>query len=110
MAVTGVQSIGLQSLRGSACSVFGKDHLGPHTVDCEDGGTSFADTLKNALGEVSDLQTGAEDAMGAFLRGEPIEIHEVMAAAEEAGIALEMLIEIRNKLTDAYRTVSQMQQ
>ena len=32
-----------------------------------------------------------------------------MAATEEAGIALEMLIEIRNKLTEAYRSVIQMQ-
>ena len=44
-----------------------------------------------------------------FLRGEPIELHEVMAATEEAGIALDMLIEIRNKLTEAYRSVVQMQ-
>ena len=71
---------------------------------------SFADTLKNALGDVSELQNEAQDAIGAFLRGEPVEIHEVMAATEEAGIALEMLIEIRNKLTEAYRAVSQMQQ
>jgi flagellar hook-basal body complex protein FliE len=73
-------------------------------------GTSFADTLQRALGEVSVMQTEAQDAIGAFVRGEPIEIHEVMAAAEEAGIALEMLIEIRNKLTEAYRSVMQMQQ
>ena len=59
---------------------------------------------------MSELQDNAGDAIGQFLRGESIEIHEVMAAAEEAGIALEMLIEIRNKLTEAYRTVSQMQQ
>ena len=70
---------------------------------------SFSDTLKNALGEVSQLQTDARDAIGAFVRGEPVEIHEVMAATEEAGIALDMLIEIRNKLADAYRTVTQMQ-
>jgi flagellar hook-basal body complex protein FliE len=105
-----VAAIGsVQSIGGSACSTLGRDHVGPHTPDCAQDGASFADTLKNALGEVSELQTGAEDAMGAFLRGEPIEVHEVMAAAEEAGIALEMLIEIRNKLTEAYRTVSQMQ-
>ena len=75
----------------------------------DQGGTSFADSLKDALGEVSQLQTEAKDAIGAFLRGEPVEIHEVMAATEEAGIALDMLIEIRNKLADAYRAVSQMQ-
>jgi flagellar hook-basal body complex protein FliE len=73
------------------------------------GGASFADTLEKALGEVSQLQGEAQDAISAFLRGDPVEIHEVMAATEEAGIALEMLIEVRNKLTEAYRTVINMQ-
>ena len=71
--------------------------------------SSFSDILKDALGEVAVLQNEAQDAIGAFVRGDAIEIHEVMAAVEEAGIALEMLIEIRNKLTDAYRSVIQMQ-
>lgn len=70
---------------------------------------SFADTLKDALNEVSDLQAEAQDAIGMFLRGEPIELHQVNAAAEEAGIALDFLIEVRNKLTEAYRSVMQMQ-
>ncbi len=70
---------------------------------------SFGDALKEALGEVSQLQDNARDAVGAFLRGEPVELHEVMAATEEAGIALELLIEIRNKLTEAYRSVINMQ-
>ncbi len=71
--------------------------------------TSFSDLLKDALGEVASLQSEAQDAIGAFVRGDAIEIHEVMAAAEEAGIALDMLIEIRNKMTEAYRSVIQMQ-
>lgn len=70
---------------------------------------SFATALKDALGEVSQLQDSARDAIGAFLRGEHVELHEVMAATEEAGIALELLIEIRNKLTEAYRSVINMQ-
>ena len=73
------------------------------------GETSFADTLKQALGEVSALQDDAQDAIAAFVSGQPVELHQVMAAAEEAGIALEMLIEIRNKLTEAYRALVQMQ-
>jgi flagellar hook-basal body complex protein FliE len=73
------------------------------------GGASFGDTLKQALGEVSQVQDNAHQMMGAFLRGEPVELHQVMAATEEAGIALEMLIEIRNKFTEAYRTVINMQ-
>lgn len=73
------------------------------------GPTSFADTLEKALGQVSDLQTNAQDAISAFLRGDAVEVHEVMAATEEAGIALEMLIEVRNKLTEAYRSIINMQ-
>ncbi len=72
-------------------------------------GASFGDTLKRALGEVSEAQDNASDHMSAFLRGEPVELHQVMAAAEEAGIALQMLVEIRNKFTEAYRTVINMQ-
>ena len=72
-------------------------------------GPSFADTLKRALGEVSQIQEDAQAAIGAFLRGEPVELHSVMAAAEEAGIALDLLIEVRNKLVEAYRTVINMQ-
>lgn len=74
-----------------------------------DQGPSFGETLEKALGQVSDLQVEAQDSISAFLRGDPVEVHEVMAAAEEAGIALEMLIEVRNKLTEAYRTVINMQ-
>lgn len=74
-----------------------------------ENGTSFADTLESALGEVSQLQENSQNAIQSFLRGEAIELHEVMAAAEEAGIALEMLVQMRNKLTDAYRSVMQMQ-
>lgn len=70
---------------------------------------SFGDILQDALGEVSRLQDDAKDAIGSFLRGEPVELHDVMAATEEAGIALELLIEIRNKLTEAYRSVINMQ-
>lgn len=73
------------------------------------GGTSFGDTLKQALEQVSAVQDNASGTVGAFLRGEHVELHQVMAATEEAGLALEMLVEVRNKFTEAYRTVINMQ-
>ena len=66
-------------------------------------GPSFGDTLKRALGEVSTQQDDAQDYIQRFVRGEPVELHQVMAAAEEAQISLEMLVELRNKMMDAYR-------
>jgi flagellar hook-basal body complex protein FliE len=38
-----------------------------------------------------------------------VELHQVTAAAEEASLSLELLVEVRNKFTEAYRTVINMQ-
>ena len=71
-------------------------------------GPSFADALKRAIGEVSTQQDTAQDYVQRFVRGEPVELHQVMAAAEEAQLSLEMLVELRNKMMDAYKTVMTM--
>jgi flagellar hook-basal body complex protein FliE len=72
------------------------------------GGTSFSDTLKKAIGGVSEQQDTAQDYIQRFVRGEPVELHQVMAASEEAQLSLEMLVELRNKLMDAYKSVVNM--
>ena len=73
------------------------------------GGPSFSDSLKRALGEVSAQQDVSQDYIQRFVRGEPVELHQVMAAAEEASLSLSMLVEVRNKLTEAYRSVMNLQ-
>jgi flagellar hook-basal body complex protein FliE len=77
------------------------------TVERPDG--SFGDLFKKALNDTSGMEQNAKDMIGAFLRGEPVELHQVMAASEEASISLELLVEIRNKLTDAYRQIMSIQ-
>lgn len=72
------------------------------------GADSFGDTLKRALNEVSTSQETSQNYIDRFVRGEPVELHQVMAAAEEAQLSLEMLVEMRNKLMDAYKTVMSM--
>jgi flagellar hook-basal body complex protein FliE len=95
-----------QSLvQGGAASQAG----GALGTPAEGSSGSFGETLKRAISGVSDAQDVAQANIDAFLRGEPVELHQVMAAQEEAGLALEMLIEVRNKFTEAYRTVINMQ-
>jgi flagellar hook-basal body complex protein FliE len=74
----------------------------------EPAGASFGDTLKQALNQVSDAGQTSRDYVQAFLRGEPVELHQVMAASEEAGIAVDLLIQVRNKFLEAYKTVMNM--
>lgn len=80
----------------------------PGAQQSSNGGPSFGDTLKRAIGEVSSAQDTAQNYIERFVRGEPVELHQVMAASEEADISLQMLVELRNKLQDAYKTVMSM--
>jgi flagellar hook-basal body complex protein FliE len=74
-----------------------------------EGAGSFADTLKGAIGQISSTRDSAGALVKQFANGEPVELDQMMAAGEEAGIALELLIEMRNKVLDAYRTLVTMQ-
>ncbi len=70
---------------------------------------SFGETLTKAINEVSDTRDRAGDMVKRFAAGENVELHQVMAASEEAGIALDLMIELRNKVVEAYRSVIAMQ-
>jgi flagellar hook-basal body complex protein FliE len=64
---------------------------------------SFGDTLKEFINDVNDMQITAGDKTMKFATGEIKDLHEVMAAAEEAGISLMLLMELRNKALDGYK-------
>ena len=72
-------------------------------------GSAFGDVLTRAVNEVSAAQDTSAETTRRFLNGEQVELHQVMASATEAGIALDTMIELRNKVVDAYRTVMSMQ-
>ena len=50
----------------------------------------------------------AAKAQELLASGDAADLHQVMIAAEEAGIAMDLLLEIRNKLVDAYQTMMRM--
>jgi flagellar hook-basal body complex protein FliE len=72
-------------------------------------GPTFGDTLKQFVSGVSESQDAAGDLRDKFLRGEPVELHQVMAAGEEASLSLELMVELRNKVTEAYRQLVNIQ-
>ncbi len=78
-------------------------------IPLENGGPSFGDLFKRALNDTSGMEDNAKNVINSFLRGEPVELHQVMAASEEASISLELLVEVRNKLSESYRSIMNMQ-
>ena len=71
--------------------------------------TNFKDILLNSLNEVNRLQQEADLGVQRLVTGETDNVAEVMATVNKAGIAFDLLMEVRNKLTQAYREVQQMQ-
>jgi len=70
---------------------------------------SFGDTLNKAITDVNGLQQEASDAVKKMVAGQPVDIHEVMIAAEKARTSFDLLMEIRNKTIDMYREIMRMQ-
>jgi flagellar hook-basal body complex protein FliE len=69
---------------------------------------SFKDTLKQFVNSVNGLQQQASTAETDFLNGKITDVHQVMIAMEEASTAFNLLMEIRNKLLDAYQQIQRM--
>ncbi len=68
----------------------------------------FKAYLMESLEQVNKLQTEADAGVQKLLTGETDNMAEVFTATRKAGVAFDLLMEIRNKLTEAYQELRQM--
>ena len=92
---TGLPDSGMEALQGFENT--------PGAVGAAPAGQSFGHFLQNAIGEVNQAQLHAGDLSTRFAAGESIDVHQVMIAAQEASVALNLAIQVRNKLVDGYQ-------
>ena len=69
------------------------------------GPQTFGELLKDAVNTVNGLQIDANDKALQLALGDIQDTHEVMLAMEKAGMALQLTLEIRNKVMEAYQEV-----
>lgn len=74
----------------------------------ESGGPSFSEVLFDKIDEVNGLQKDAEKAAADLAAGRTDNVSEVFVAWQKADLAYKMLMQIRNKLLDAYQEINQM--
>lgn len=72
-------------------------------------GQEFSSYFQNALHEVNQLQFEASEALKNLATGRVEDIATVMIAAEKASIALQLTVQVRNKVIDAYNEIMRMQ-
>jgi flagellar hook-basal body complex protein FliE len=71
-------------------------------------GQKFSQVLKDSIAEVNRMQVDADQAINALATGKTDNVAEVMTAVQKADLAFKTLLQIRNKLLDAYNEVRQM--
>ena len=69
---------------------------------------AFAETLDKFVNDVNSLQNQADESIEKLATGEISDVHQVMKAVEEANIAMEFMLEIRNKIIEAYQEIMRM--
>ncbi len=69
---------------------------------------SFDDMLSASIRKVNSLQLEADDKVRRLAIGEVTDISEVVLASSRAEVSLKLLMELRNKLVDAYQSLSRI--
>jgi flagellar hook-basal body complex protein FliE len=69
----------------------------------------FGGLLQESIARVEALRAGSGEAVGRMLSGEGGELHQVALAAQQAELAFELFLQVRNKVVQAYQEVMRMQ-
>ncbi len=71
--------------------------------------TLFSDVLSNIVGEVNKQQIEADDAVARVELDDSASIHEAIIAMEKASISFRTMMQVRNKIIEAYEEIMRMQ-
>ena len=93
---------GLEPLNGSSLDTAAKTEK---TQNAE----SFGNMLARSLSDVNQLKLEADEAVANLAAGKQKDIHTTMIALEKADISFRLMMEVRNKIIDAYHEIMRMQ-
>jgi flagellar hook-basal body complex protein FliE len=68
----------------------------------------FDKVLEKALEQVNKLQGQADQAIRELATGETEDLHGTMILMEKAELSLKLMVQVRNKLLDAYQEIMRM--
>ncbi|HFE38327.1 MAG TPA: flagellar hook-basal body complex protein FliE [Gammaproteobacteria bacterium] len=70
---------------------------------------NFTELFQQAIDNVNEVQKKSGELKKAFELGDPsVDLPQVMMASQKAGVAFEAMVQVRNKLLQAYKDVMSM--
>jgi flagellar hook-basal body complex protein FliE len=94
---------------GQVGGVGGAGAIGGAAGTPEASGTSFIDSLGDALGQLNTQLNTADASMASFAAGGSADLHTVMLELQQASIGLKTGIAVRDKLLEAYQELMRLQ-
>jgi flagellar hook-basal body complex protein FliE len=73
------------------------------------GAPSFGAALKDAIAEINDLQLRADEAITKVQLHDTASLHEAIIALEKADISFRTMMQVRNKIVEAYQEIMRLQ-
>lgn len=71
--------------------------------------SSFREVLAEQFKALNENQRRADALTLKYLTGEVQDLHQVILALEQANLSLQLAVQVRNKVIEAYQEISRMQ-
>ena len=81
----------------------------PATSSSPQGEGGFFSSLTNAIEQVEQVHTDAQQQISQLLQGNRQDVHNVMIAVEKADVAFQLMMQVRNKIVNAYQEIARLQ-
>jgi flagellar hook-basal body complex protein FliE len=70
---------------------------------------TFSSMLGKMVSDVNAQQSISTQAVGALQSGQNVPLHQAVIAMEEANVSFQLMVEVRNRMLDAYQEIMRMQ-
>jgi flagellar hook-basal body complex protein FliE len=75
----------------------------------DSGGPNFGAVLKDAIFTVNELQKQSDQEIQKLMTGESQDLHATLIAVQKADVSFQMMMQVRNKIVQAYQEIMRMQ-
>ena len=81
----------------------------PRELEKDGAGANFGDVLKEAISTTNALQKQSDSEIQKIMTGESQDLHSTLIAVQKADLYFQMMMQVRNKLVQAYQEIMRMQ-
>ncbi len=83
--------------------------MNPPPAPAPGEGGQFLETLQHSMEQVESTQGEAAGEVAQLLNGKGADLHSAMIAVEKADLSFQLMMQVRNKIVQAYQQISNLQ-